>query len=97
VRDHATIARFRLDHQDAFEALFAQVPQVAGAVGLARFGTVAIDGRKIAAKASIDANRGQQWLAQRVRKSSTRRRPSTPLKTRQPLAARATPNECRPG
>jgi hypothetical protein len=57
VPDHATIARFRAEYQDPFAVLFTQVLQVAGAAGLARFGTVAIDGTKIPANASIDANR----------------------------------------
>lgn len=39
---------------------------IAGHAGLARFGTVAIDGTKIAADASIDANRGAEWLAEEV-------------------------------
>ncbi len=33
---------------------------IAGRAGLAQFGAVAIDGTKIAANASIDANRGDQ-------------------------------------
>jgi transposase len=64
--DHTTIARFRAEHQDAFAALFTQVLQIAAAAGLARFGTVAIDGTKIAANASRDANRHHDWLAQQV-------------------------------
>jgi transposase len=64
--DHSTIARFRAEHQDAFAALFTQVLMVAGQAGLVRFGTVAIDGTKIAANASIDANRGQEWLEREV-------------------------------
>src|SRR6266545_1065644 len=67
VPDHATIARFRAEYQDAFAALFTQVLQVAAAAGLAHFGTVAIDGTKIPANASIDANRGQEWLDAQVR------------------------------
>src|SRR5436190_5150645 len=66
VPDHATIARFRAEHETVFAALFTQVLQVAAAAGLVRFGTVAIDGTKIAANASIDANRGQQWLEEQV-------------------------------
>jgi hypothetical protein len=69
--DHATIARFRVEHQGAFEALFTQVLQVAAAAGLARFGTLAIDGTKIPAIASIDANRGQEWLEAQVRQIVT--------------------------
>jgi len=66
VPDHATIARFRAQHQDAFADLFGQVLMIAGRAGLARFGTVAIDGTKIAANASIDANRGQGWFAEQA-------------------------------
>ena len=60
--DHTTIARFRADAADAFTDLFAQVLVIAAKAGLARFGTVAIDGTKIAANASIDANRGREWF-----------------------------------
>jgi transposase len=67
VPDHCTIARLRSDCQDAFEDLFRQVLLIAARAGLARFGTVAIDGTKIPANASIDANRGQQRLEQQVR------------------------------
>lgn len=67
VPDHCTIARFRSDCQEVFEDLFTQVLLIAARSGLARFGTVAIDGTKIPANASIDANRGQQWLQQQVR------------------------------
>ena len=64
--DHTTIARFRADAQDAFTELFAQVLMIAARAGLGRFGTVAIDGTKIAANASIDANRGQDWFDRHV-------------------------------
>jgi transposase len=67
VPDHATIARFRAEHEDTFAVLFTQVLLVAAEAGLARLGTVAIDGTKIAANASIDANRGQEWLDGQVR------------------------------
>ena len=73
VPDHCTIARFRSDCQSVFEDLFTQVLLIAAQSGLARFGTVAIDGTKIPANASIDANRGQQWLQQQVRDMVARR------------------------
>ena len=66
IPDHSTIARFRVDCQDGFAALCTEVLLVAAHAGLARFGTVAIDGTKIAANASLDANRGQQWLERQV-------------------------------
>jgi transposase len=64
--DHTTIARFRADAQDAFTELFAQVLMIAARAGLGRFGTVAIDGTKIQANASIDANRGRDWFDQQI-------------------------------
>src|SRR5680860_509739 len=64
--DHTTIARFRAEAQDAFSDLFAQVLMIAARAGLGRFGTVAIDGTKIKANASIDANRGREWFNQNV-------------------------------
>jgi transposase len=64
--DHCTIARFRAECQDAFATLFTQVLLIAGRAGLGHFGTVAIDGTKIAANASIDANRGHDWLNDQV-------------------------------
>jgi transposase len=64
--DHATIARFRAEARDGFIDLFSQVLMIAAEAGLGRFGTVAIDGTKIAANASIDANRGKEWFDQRV-------------------------------
>jgi hypothetical protein len=38
----------------------------AAKAGLGRFGTVAIDGTKIAANASIDANRSKEWFDRQV-------------------------------
>jgi len=66
VPDHCTIARFRAECQDAFTGLFRQVLLIAAQAGLGNFGTVAIDGTKIAANASIDANRGSGWLTEQV-------------------------------
>jgi transposase len=63
--DHATIARFRRQHfadEQAMADLFAQVLAVAAAAGLGRLGLVAVDGTKIGANASKDANRSEQKL-----------------------------------
>lgn len=64
--DHATIARFRAGCSAEFAGLFSQVLQVAAGLGMVRFATVAIDGTKIAANASIDANRGREWFDAQV-------------------------------
>ncbi|GIJ08182.1 hypothetical protein Van01_13960 [Micromonospora andamanensis] len=71
IPDHATIARFRAGSEDAFAGLFTQVLMIAARAGLARFGTIAIDGTKIPANASIDANRGQDWFDQQATQIAT--------------------------
>lgn len=71
IPDHATIARFRAGSEDAFAGLFAHVLLIAARAGLARFGTIAIDGTKIPANASIDANRGQDWFDKRAAQIAT--------------------------
>ena len=63
--DHATIARFRRQHfADAgvMADLFGQVLALAARAGLGRLGLIALDGTKIAASASSDANRGEAKL-----------------------------------
>ena len=50
--DHRTICRFRAEHVDLFESFFVQVVQLASAAGLAKLGTVAVDGSKVKANAS---------------------------------------------
>lgn len=67
VPDHSVLARFRAANEEGFVDLFARVLGLAAGLGMARFGTVAIDGTKIAANASIDANRGQEWLDRHAR------------------------------
>ncbi|MGN8160575.1 IS1182 family transposase [Salinisphaera sp. RV14] len=49
---HRTICAFRKRHLTDFKALFVTVVQLAGELGLARLGTVAIDGTKVGANAS---------------------------------------------
>jgi transposase len=66
VPDHSVIARFRQAHERAFAELFTQVLRLAARAGLGRFGTIAIDGTKIAANASVDANRTEAWLRGQV-------------------------------
>jgi transposase len=63
--DHATIARFRRQHfadERAMSELFGQVLAIAAEAGLGRLGLVAVDGTKIAANASKDANRSEEKL-----------------------------------
>jgi transposase len=62
VPDHVTISRFRKDNHTACEDLFTQVLILAASVGLGRLETIALDGVKIAANASKDANRTEDGL-----------------------------------
>jgi transposase len=60
--DHATIARFLVDHQVAIEDSFVDVLRLCAAAGLVSVGTIAIDGTKIGADAALDKNRGAEWI-----------------------------------
>jgi transposase len=62
VPDHVTIARFRQGFAAAVEQLFAEVLVVCRRLGLGQLGVVALDGTKIAAPASTDANRTEEGL-----------------------------------
>lgn len=67
--DHATIARFRKDHDAAMAELFTQVLRLCGRAGMGVLTHVAIDGTKIAADASTGMSRdadGLRSLARRL-------------------------------
>jgi transposase len=64
--DHATIARFRATHQDAFADLFGQVLRLCARAGLVKAGLVAVDGTRIEANASRAANRSAEQLAKEI-------------------------------
>jgi transposase len=64
--DHATIARFRVIHQEALAGLFAQVLVLCERAGMIRPGLIAIDGTTMAANASRDANRTAEQLAKEI-------------------------------
>lgn len=66
VPDHNTIARFRQSHPGGVADLFVQVLTLAAQAGLGRVGVVAVDGTKIAANASVGANRKSSWLREQV-------------------------------
>jgi transposase len=66
--DHATIARFRGRHEQALAALFGQVLGLCAKAGLVRAGTVAVDGTKLRADASLGANRMVEALREEARR-----------------------------
>src|SRR5215204_4862045 len=64
--DHATIARFVERHEDALSGLFGSVLGLCAQAGLARVGVVAIDGTKVLANASRDANADYEQIAREI-------------------------------
>jgi transposase len=72
VPDHSTIAEFRVRHERALADLFGEVLGLCGAAGLVRVGVIAIDGTKVAANASRDANRCYEQIAREVLEEARR-------------------------
>jgi transposase len=70
VPDHSTIAEFRRRHESALADLFTSVLSLCEEAGLVRVGVIAIDGTKIAANASLDANRGYEWIVREILKEA---------------------------
>ena len=68
--DHATIARFRAEHEQALAGLFGQVLAMCRRAGLVRAGVVAIDSTKVAANASGLQNKTYQELAREILKEA---------------------------
>lgn len=66
IPDHATVARFRATHQDALGELFGHVLGLCARAGLIRAGLVAVDGTRMEANASRDANRTAEQLAKEI-------------------------------
>lgn len=66
VPDHATIARFRGTHEAAFAVVFGHVLALCQRAGLVQAGVVAIDGTRLRANASKDANRTAEQLAAEI-------------------------------
>lgn len=66
VPDHTTIARFRAAHAQALAGLFTQVLVLCGQAGLVKVGTIAVDGTKMKAPASLSANRSAEKIRAQV-------------------------------
>jgi transposase len=64
--DHSTIADFRCRHEQPLADVFSGVLALCARAGLVSVGVVAIDGTKIAANASMDANRDFGQLAREI-------------------------------
>jgi len=64
--DHSTIARFRRKHARALKGLFLEVLKLCAQSGVGKVGTVALDGTKMKANASLSANRTETYLEQEI-------------------------------
>jgi len=66
VPDHSTIAEFRKRHEAALADLFSSVLSLCKEAGLVKVGVIAIDGTKIAANASLDANHSYERIVREI-------------------------------
>jgi transposase len=64
--DHSTIAEFRCRHERALGEVFSGVLGLCAQVGLASVGVVSIDGTKMSANASMNANRDYTQIARAI-------------------------------
>src|SRR5688500_18335737 len=64
--DHSTIAEFRCRHERALGEVFTGVLGLCARAGLASVGVVAIDGTKMSANASVNANRDFGQIAREI-------------------------------
>jgi transposase len=64
--DHTTIARFRQRHEDALKSIFTASLRLCAKAGMATVGLVALDGTKMAANASMSANRTKDTIDHEV-------------------------------
>ncbi len=69
VPDHVTLHRFRVEAAAAATELFAQVLVLCARLGMGRLETVALDGTKIAANASKEANRDTALIGSNSRRA----------------------------
>jgi transposase len=64
--DHTTIARFRQRHENALAGLFGGVLELCAEAGLVSIGVIAIDGTKVHANASREANADYERIAREI-------------------------------
>src|SRR5215210_3842322 len=68
--DHATIARFRVRHEESLADLFTEVLSLCKEAGLVKVGLIAIDGTKVHANASHHSNLDYAQLAREILKEA---------------------------
>ncbi len=66
--DHTSIARFRKDFEGELERVFVKVLKLCKEAGMVKMGMVALDGTKIKANASLEANRTKGSIEAEVKR-----------------------------
>lgn len=64
--DHSTLSRFRSKHEDQIIDLFSKTVRLAHEMGMKKMGTIAIDGTKIKANASLASNKTKDGLQEEL-------------------------------
>jgi len=64
--DHCTIARFRQGNEKKLERVFLEVLELCKEAGMVKVGMVALDGTKMKANASLEANRTKESLEKEI-------------------------------
>jgi transposase len=82
--DHATIARFLVNHQQALHTVFVQVLSLCAEAGLLDLSLVAVDGTKLGTDAALDRNRTAGWIRDRVEQILTEAREADQLEAAAP-------------
>jgi transposase len=70
--DHATIARFRAENEEAISGLFGQVLALCAEAGMGSVGRIAVDSTKLAADASRFATRSYESIARQILEEARR-------------------------
>ncbi len=66
--DHSTISRFRRKYEKELEGLFIKVLKICTEVEIFKVGTIALDGTKMEANASLSSNRTYKYIEAEVKK-----------------------------
>jgi transposase len=65
--DHSTLSRFRSKHEDQIVDFFSKTVRLAHEMGMKKMGTIAIDGTKIKANASLASNKTKDGLKEELK------------------------------
>ena len=66
--DHSTISRFRKKYEKELEGLFIKVLKMCTEAKMLKVGTIALDGTKMEANASLSSNRTEKYIEAEVKK-----------------------------